>query len=130
MSMVDLSHVNLIIMFILDITSSSLYSQNIIMCHFYHATENYCKYLGITLDASLTYSKHVQSCINLASQKVFLLSKIRKCINFDAVLKIYKTMILPILEYGDILYDGCNQDLLSKIKTLQNRCLHLCNFEP
>ena len=39
-------------------------------------------------------------------------------------------MILPILEYGDILYNGCNQNLLSKIQTLQNRCLHLCNFEP
>ena len=39
-------------------------------------------------------------------------------------------MIHPILEYRDILYDGCNQNLLSQIQTLQSRCVHLCNFEP
>ena len=41
-----------------------------------------------------------------------MLSKIRKYITLDAANKIYKTMILPIVEYGDILYDGSNQKLL------------------
>ena len=45
-------------------------------------------------------------------------------------MRIYKTMILPILEYGDVLYDGCIQRITSKIQTLQNRCLRICNFEP
>ena len=35
-------------------------------------------------------------------------------------------MTLPVLEYGDILYDQTNRKLLDKLQTLQNRCLHTC----
>ena len=91
---------------------------------------NSYKYLGVTLDACLTYNRHIENCLNIASHKLFLLSKVRKYITFEASLRIYKTMILPIIEYGDILYDGSNHKLLSRIQTLQNRCLRICNFEP
>ena len=88
------------------------------------------KYLGITLDACLTYNRHLENCINIASHKVFLLSKVRKYMTFEASLRIYETMILPIMEYRDILYDGGDQKFLTKLQTLQNRCLRICNFEP
>ena len=39
---------------------------------------------------------------------------------------IYKTMILPIIGYGDILYDGSNQNLLKDFQTAQNRILRIC----
>ena len=35
-------------------------------------------------------------------------------------------MILPVLEYGDILYDGTNKKLMEKLQVLQNRCLRTC----
>ena len=35
-------------------------------------------------------------------------------------------MILPVLEYGDLLYDGTNKKLLGKLQVLQNRCLRTC----
>ena len=91
---------------------------------------NSYKYLGITLDACLTYNRHLENCINIASHKVFLLSKVRKYMTFEASLQIYETMILPIMEYRDILYDGGDQKFLTKLQTLQNRCLRICNFEP
>ena len=97
--------------------------------HFLDRVTSY-KYLGVTLDACLTYSRHMENCLNVSSHKVFLLSKIRKYITAEAATRIYKTMIMPILEYGDILYDGSNQFLLGKIQTLQNRCLRICNYEP
>ena len=50
----------------------------------------------------------------------------RKYITQDVALRIYKTMILPILEYGDILYDGTSNKLTGKLQTLQNRCLRTC----
>ena len=37
-------------------------------------------------------------------------------------------MILPIVEYGDILYDGSNQNLLLKLQTIRSRALHLVYF--
>ena len=65
---------------------------------------NSYKYHGITLDSALTFNRHLENCIRFSSYKVFLLSKIRKYITFEAANRNYKTMILPIIEYGDILY--------------------------
>ena len=64
-------------------------------------------------------------CLSLAFHKLFLLSKIRKYVTFDAAIRIYKTMLIPILQYGDFLYDGSNQNLLDKLQTLQNRSLRI-----
>ena len=50
----------------------------------------------------------------------------RKYITQDVALRIYETMILPIPEYGDILYDGTSNKLTCKLQTLQNRCLRTC----
>ena len=88
------------------------------------------KYLGITLDMNLNYNKHLQNCLKIASHKIYLLSKVRNYITSDAALKIYKTMILPLIEYGDILYDNSNAKLLKKFQTLQSRSLRICSYEP
>ena len=90
---------------------------------------NSYKYLGVTLDSLLNYDTHLGNCLALASHKLFLLSKIRKYITFDAANRIYKTMILPIVEYGDVLYDGSSQKLLGKIQTLQNRGLRTVYYK-
>ena len=87
------------------------------------------KYLGIILDSNLNYKKHIENCIKSASYKAMLLSKIRKYITFEASVRIYKTMILPLIDYGDILYEDTNQVLLSKLQTLQNRCLRTCVYK-
>ena len=81
------------------------------------------KYLGITLDMNLNYNKHLENVIKSISYKSLLLAKIRKYITQDVAIRIYKTMILPVLEYGDVLYDGVNEKLIGKLQTVQNRCL-------
>ena len=46
--------------------------------HFLDRVTSY-KYLGVTPDACLTYSRHMENCLNVSSHKVFLLSKIHHC---------------------------------------------------
>ena len=84
------------------------------------------KYLGLTLDMNLNYNKHLENCLKLVAHKAFLLNKIRMYIDVYTAITIYKTMILPILEYGDIIYDGANQKLLHDLQTFQNRILRTC----
>ena len=68
------------------------------------------KYLGVTLDMNFNFNKHLQNCLRIASHKAYLLSKVHSYITTEAALRIYKTMILPVIEYGDILYDNSNMN--------------------
>ena len=53
--------------------------------------------------------------------RIFLLHIIRSYITKDAFTLIYKYMILPYLDYGDIFYINANRNQLNKLEILQNR---------
>ena len=84
------------------------------------------KYLGFRLDDHLTFNKHISELSNLVTHKLYLLSKIRRYITFEASLTIFKTMVLSIIEYGDIIYSGTSIRNLNKIDTLFYRGLRIC----
>ena len=91
--------------------------QNII-----HKTSNYT-YLGVTLDEHLSFDNHVKKTIGKVSAKILQLRKIRPYISQKAAVLIYKNMILPIMEYGDVYVPAAKQELRKKMQTLQNRAL-------
>ena len=62
------------------------------------------KYLGINLDQTLNFKYHTENLLKLINHKLYMFSKIRKYLNVDSAVTIYKTMILPYLDYGDIFY--------------------------
>ena len=84
------------------------------------------KYLGVTIDEILSFRAHLNNTIKLVAHKILMLSKIRKYITEDAAIKIYKTMILPYVDYGDIFFINSNQQQTKKLQTLQNRALRIC----
>ena len=83
------------------------------------------KYLGFTLDEHLNFNKHVLELKQLVSHKLYLLSKIRKYITVEASINIFKTMILTIIEYGDIIYNGTSEANRNVIEKLFYRGLRL-----
>ena len=85
------------------------------------------KYLGLTLDQSLTFNKHLNNVIRTASHKTYQLSKIRNYINEETSIRLYKTMILPYMDYGDIIYDAASLKQLNKLQKIQNHCLRIGN---
>ena len=76
------------------------------------------KYLGLILDEHLNNNKHIKEMNKLISHKLYLLSKIRKYITEYACINIFKTMILSVIEYCDIIYAGTSQGNLSDIDKL------------
>ena len=84
------------------------------------------KYLGITLDSTLTFNYYTKTVCNVVAYKTNLLAKIRKYLTEDVALKVYKSMILPYFDYGDIIYNTASQELRDKLQRLQNRCLKIC----
>ena len=53
------------------------------------------KYLGITIDQTLSFNLHLNQVIKTISYKLFLLQKLRVFTNCDASIQIYKYMVLP-----------------------------------
>ena len=84
------------------------------------------KYLGLILDEHLTYNKHVKEMTKLISHKLYLMSKIRRYITQEACINIFKTMVLSIFEYCDIVYAGTTQSNLADIDKLFYRGLRIC----
>ena len=82
-------------------------------------------YLGVILDPSLNFDKQVNKVVALASAKVKQLKRMRKFLNTKAAMLVYKNMILPILEYGDIFLVAASKDNRRKLQTLQNKALRV-----
>ena len=63
---------------------------------------------------------------NLISHKLYLLSKIRNYITATACVTVFKTMILSLIEYGDIIYEGTTLKNIETINKLFYRGLRIC----
>ena len=85
------------------------------------------KYLGLVLDQTLTYNHHLSSVIRTVLYKMTLLAKVKKYLNNKVALLIYKSMILPYLDYADVIFHKANLSFLDKLQRLQNRCLRICS---
>ena len=55
-----------------------------------------------------------------------MFSKIRRFITEHSAIRIYKSMLLPYFDYGDIVYDKARQIDLDKLQRAQNKCLKIC----
>lgn len=81
------------------------------------------KYLGVIIDLNLRFSEHRNSCVRNALSKFHLLGKIREFMLTSTAVVLYKTMILPYLEFGSVfLLNRCDADI-ERLQKTQNRCL-------
>ena len=84
------------------------------------------KYLGMTLDSTLNSNLHIAQIIKCVCHKMTLLAKLKRYLNESTALVIYKSMLLPYLDYGDIIFCNSNKKDLDKLQRLQNKCLRIC----
>ena len=80
-------------------------------------------YLGVVLDQHLTFDGHAKNIIRRVSSKVYQLRRLKKFLSNKAALLVYKNMILPIMEYGDIYLISASAENMRKLQVLQNRAL-------
>ena len=84
------------------------------------------RYLGFCLDSSLPYKPQVNAIIKKVMRKKIVLSKIMPLLNADVTLQIYKPLILPYVDYCDVVYQAACPNDLDKLQRLQNKCLKTC----
>lgn len=82
-------------------------------------------YLGFTLDSCLTFEQHLTRTIQRINSKAVIFYKIRRFINPKIALQLYKSYLLPILEYGDLFMGSCSMKTVAALQKFQNRLLRL-----
>ena len=80
-------------------------------------------YLGVTLDAEMSLNSFVSHMYNRIQSKLFTLMKIRKFIDRDTALIIYKQTIMPIFDYGGFLVDSSTRKSRDDLQKLQYKAL-------
>ena len=86
--------------------------------------ENYV-YLGVNIDKKLNFEKFINGTILRVNGRLITLARIRKLINDETALIIYKQTILPILDYVSILVNSSTQKKIDKLQPLQNRAVRI-----
>ena len=84
------------------------------------------RYLGIELDHDLSLKTHVTQVNKLASNKLYLLRKIRPYLSTKASVDICKTMLLPVMDYGWLFLTMCTKKELDNLQIIQNNALRCC----
>ena len=82
------------------------------------------RYLGVIIDSGLCLNDIVRK----VNHRLFNFGKVRKFINRRAAITIYKSTILPILEYADYLVESSRASFGLKLQRLQNRGLRIVEY--
>ena len=81
------------------------------------------KYLGVTLDSYLNYNLHASKIIGSVTDKLKQFRKMRSFLDTKAAVLVYKSMMLPVLEYGDVFMSAASATNRKKLQVLQNKGL-------
>ena len=79
------------------------------------------KYLGVVIHEILSWADHIDYVCNKAYKRMGILQRIKHLSPMATRELFVKTMILPIIDYGDVVWgDKHNQTLMQKIQGTQN----------
>ena len=83
------------------------------------------KYLGVVINENLDWSEHIDHIYTKIAKRLGL-RKIKYLLPSTSRELIFNSLILPILDYGDIVWvDRCNTLLMDRIQVLQNKAAKL-----
>ena len=76
------------------------------------------KHLGMLLDVKVDFQGHLKTIYSKVNKKIGLFRKLLKTLPRLPLLTIYKSLIRPYLDYGDIIYDQVYTVSFQKIKSV------------
>ena len=91
---------------------------------------DHTKSLGLTIDAQLSWSKHVDEISKKVSSAIGALKRVRPFFPTDVAVQIYNALILPHFDYCSPVWDGLSGCLSNKLQKLQNRAARVITQSP
>ena len=89
---------------------------------------DHTKSLGLTIDAQLSRSKHVDEICKKASSAIGALKRVRSFISTDVAVQIHNALILPHFDYCSPVWNCMSGYLSDKLQKLQNRAARVITF--
>ena len=85
------------------------------------------KFLGVVLDPRLSMTHHISHIQGKCKRRLNLFRCLTSAPGVDrkTLLRLYTSIVLPIIEYGAIIYDGGRQSQLVKLEAIQNRFIRI-----
>ena len=90
--------------------------------------KSHFKFLGVTLDRKLSMNRHVKEIQTKCKRRMNLfrcITSTQTGADRSTLLRLYKTIVLPIIEYGAAMYSGGKAPALQKLEAVQNNFLRL-----
>ena len=76
------------------------------------------KFLGVTINNTLTWSDHVNTVCTKVSRNINLLCRLSWFLPWPLLLLFLKSYILPSFDYCDVVWSGYTQSEVSRLETL------------
>lgn len=86
------------------------------------------KYLGLILDSKLNWSKQIKNINNKCNNAIcstYPLINRKSKLTLSNKLLLYKTIIRPLITYGCAAWSPLTKSNLTKLQTIQNKCLKM-----
>ena len=85
------------------------------------------KFLGVEIDNLLSFKKHFDSISDRATRRLSVLKVLAyHGTKPDTLMKLYKTYIRPIIEYGSISFISAPKMQLDRLQKIQNEAIRIC----
>lgn len=83
-------------------------------------------HLGITFSSDMSWKPHVDRICFRAGQRTNMLKKLKFRLPRKTLETLYKSLVRPILEYGDVVFDDSSIGLSQKIESIQLDAARTC----
>ena len=78
-------------------------------------------HLGLTLSSNLSWKAHILKVYEKACRRLNLLKGLKFILNRGTLNRLYKSLIRPLMEYGDVLWDGCTDGECELLEFVQHK---------
>ena len=78
-------------------------------------------YLGVTIETDLKFKRHIEKSFTRINNKLYVFTCMRKSMNTKAAVMVYKSMVLPFFEYGNVFLSTYTERDLTKLEATKQR---------
>ena len=88
------------------------------------------KFLGVILDNSLSFEKHISYICDKISKSIGVFYKLRSCAPENVLINLYYSLVYPYLIYCNQIWGGTYDTHIEKIFLLQKKIIRVITNQP